>query len=55
MFALWHMDVNHTADRLGEKKTRGVFKISAEEGYRYSQYLLIVALLFLDVLFLWTK
>ena len=55
IFALWHMDVNHTADRLGEKKSRGVFKISPEEGYRYSQYGLIICLILLDLLFLYQK
>ncbi|MCL5970339.1 MAG: hypothetical protein M1450_02475 [Patescibacteria group bacterium] len=50
--AVWHMDLNHNLDRLGEKKTRGVFKITPEKGYRYSQYFLIAVLIAIDLLFL---
>lgn len=48
--ALWHMDINHNLDRLGNKKTRGVFKVAPEQGYRYSQYVLIATLALLDFL-----
>lgn len=49
--ALWHMDVSHNLDKLERPKTRGVFKIKPEAAYRYSQYVLLLALLLIDVLF----
>ena len=51
--ALWHLDINHNLDRLGEKKTRGLFKVTPELGYRISIYALILILIALDLLFLW--
>lgn len=51
--SLWHMSVNHTLDRLGEKRTRGVLKITPEAGYRISQYFLIAGVLLLDFLILY--
>lgn len=51
MGALWHMDVNHNLDKLGKTETQGIFKITPEKGYRYSQYILIASLLLIDVLF----
>lgn len=50
--AIWHMDINHNLDRLGERKTRGIFKISPETGHRMSQYVLIVLIVLLDLLVL---
>lgn len=50
--ALWHLDVCHNLDRCGQEKTRGVFKIKPELGYRLSQYILIASLLLIDFLFL---
>ena len=52
MFFLWHMDVNHNLDKLGENKTRGIFKIRPEFAYRLSQYGLIAVLLLIDLLIL---
>lgn len=52
--ALWHMDVQHNLDRLGQKKTRGFLKISPESAYRVSQYVLILTLLAIDTLFIIT-
>lgn len=49
--AVWHMDVNHNLDRQGETKTRGVFKISPESAYRYSQYALLITLFLIDLIF----
>jgi hypothetical protein len=49
--ALWHMDVHHNLDRLGQSETRGMFKIKPEDAYRYSQYVLLICLLLIDVLF----
>lgn len=50
--ALWHMDVHHNLDKLGQSETRGVFKIKPEKAYRYSQYILLVSLLLIDILFI---
>ena len=50
--SIWHMDVNHNLDRLGDKKTRGIFKIHPETGYRISQYALVILLILLDLLVL---
>lgn len=50
--ALWYLDINHSLDRLGEKDTRGLWKISPEQGFRYSQHVLILTLFLLDVLFI---
>ena len=50
--ALWHMDVHHNLDKLGQSETRGVFKIKPEKAYRYSQYILLISLLLIDVLFI---
>ena len=52
--ALWHMDINHNLDRLGQSETRGVFKIKPERAYRYSQYALLLSLLLIDALFVLT-
>ena len=52
VFFLWHLDVNHALDRLGQEKTRGVFKIKPEAGYRFSLYGLIIILMLIDLLFL---
>lgn len=52
--ALWHMDVNHNLDKLGQSKTEGVFKLKPEQAYRYSQYILILTLFFIDILFILT-
>ncbi len=49
--ALWHMDVHHNLDKLGQSETRGMFKIKPEKAYRYSQYVLLISLLLIDVLF----
>jgi hypothetical protein len=54
MFFLWHMDVNHNIDRMGGTKTRGVFKMSPEAAYRWSQYGLLTTLVLLNVLFFLT-
>ena len=53
LIALWHLDVNHNLDRLGEKGTRGIFKITPEAGYRISEYLLIASVFLLDCLVLY--
>lgn len=50
--ALWHMDVHHNLDKLGQSETRGMFKIKPEKAYRYSQYVLLISLLLIDVLFI---
>lgn len=50
--AIWHMDVNHNLDRKGTRRTRGVFKISPEAGFRYSQYALLATIFLLDLVFL---
>ena len=50
--ALWHMDVHHNLDKLGQSETRGMFKMKPEKAYRYSQYILLITLLFIDVLFI---
>lgn len=49
--ALWHMDVHHNLDKYGHSKTRGVFKVKPEAAYRYSQYILLLILLLVDILF----
>jgi len=48
------MDVNHNLDRLGEKQTRGISKMSPERAYRLSQYVLISSLILIDILFVLT-
>lgn len=45
------MDINHNLDKLNQKTTSGIFKISPEQGYRYSQYVLLICLFLLDILF----
>lgn len=50
--ALWHLDLNHNLDKFGQEKTRGIFKIKPEAGYRLSQYVLIATLFLIDLLFL---
>jgi len=50
--ALWHMDVHHNLDKLGQSETRGMFKMKPEKAYRYSQYILLITLLLIDVLFI---
>jgi hypothetical protein len=52
--ALWHMDVHHNLDRLGQPLSRGMFKIKPETAYRYSQYVLLLSLLSMDALFVFT-
>lgn len=52
--ALWHMDVHHNLDKYGHTETRGVFKMTPERAYRYSQYVLMVILLAIDTLFVVT-
>lgn len=54
VIAIWHLDLNHNLDRLGQKQTRGILKISPEKGYRYSQYVLLICLFLLDILFVIT-
>lgn len=49
--AIWHMDVNHNLDRL-EGKTRGIFRIKPETGFRLSEYVLVLILVLIDLLFL---
>ena len=49
--AIWHMDIHHNLDKLGETKTRGILQTSPEKAYRYSYYLLILTLLLIDILF----
>jgi hypothetical protein len=50
--ALWHMDVHHNLDKLGQSETRGMFKVTPEKAYRYSQYVLLICLLLIDILFI---
>ncbi len=52
--ALWHMDVHHNLDRLGQSETRGMFKMKPATAYRYSQYVLVLSLLLIDALFVLT-
>lgn len=52
--ALWHLDVNHNLDKLGQKETRGFFKVKPEAAYRYSRYVLLLSLLLIDVLLVLT-
>ncbi len=47
------MDVHHILDKYGHSETRGVFKIKPEAAYRYSQYILLLSLLLIDVLFIY--
>lgn len=49
--AIWHMDVHHNLDKFRHTETGGVFKMRPEKAYRYSQYVLIVSLVLLDLLF----
>lgn len=49
--ALWHMDVHHNLDRLGHSETRGIFKMRPEKAYRLSQYVLLLSLFLIDILF----
>lgn len=49
--AVWHMDVHHNLDRSGQTKTGGVFRLKPEDAYRYSQYILILSLILIDILF----
>lgn len=53
--AVWHMDVNHNLDKLGQEKTRGILRIKPENAYRYSYYVLILVLILLDILFVASK
>ncbi len=46
------MDVHHNLDKLGQSETRGMFKMKPEKAYRYSQYILLITLLLIDVLFI---
>ncbi len=50
--ALWHMDIHHNLDRLGHTETRGIFKMTPEKAYRYSQYVLVLTLFLIDILFI---
>lgn len=50
--AVWHLDINHNLEKYGQKKTGGVLKITPERGFRISEYVLLVVLFLLDVLFL---
>lgn len=52
--AIWHMDVHHNLDKYGHDETRGVFKMKPEKAYRYSQYVLILVLIAIDILFVAT-
>lgn len=49
--ALWHMDVHHNLDKYNHSETSGIFKMRPEKAYRISQYILIVTLFLIDVLF----
>lgn len=49
--ALWHMDIHHNLDKLGQAETGGVFKMKPEKAYRYSQYVLLLTLFLIDILF----
>ncbi len=55
IMALYHMNMNADFSRMGKKVTRGVFKITGEQAYRYSEYCLIAILMFIDVLFVFTN
>lgn len=49
--ALWHMDVHHNPEKSGQARTGGVFRVKPEDAYRYSQYVLILTLILIDLLF----
>jgi len=46
--SIWHIDVNHNIDRLGQEKTRGIFKLKPEKAIRYAQYTLIFTIIIYD-------
>lgn len=50
--AIWHMDVNQNLERFRKKQTEGIFKISPEVGFRYSEYVLIAVIFAFDLLFI---
>lgn len=49
--AVWHITVAHQIQKLGQKKTGGVLKISPEKAFLLSEYALILILFLIDVLF----
>lgn len=51
MGAVWHMDVGHNLSLEKKQKTEGVFRVSPKQAYRYSQYVLILTLILIDLLF----
>jgi hypothetical protein len=56
--ALWHVTVNYQIQKLGQKKTGGVLKISSETAFILSEYCLFLILFLIDILFVvmfWSK
>jgi hypothetical protein len=56
--ALWHVTVNYQIQKLGQKKTGGVLKISSETAFILSEYCLVLILFLIDILFVvmfWSK
>lgn len=49
--AVWHMDVHHNLEKQGQRTAGGVFRFKTEDAYRYSQYVLIITLILIDLLF----
>lgn len=49
--AVWHLDLHHNLDKAGQKQTSGLFKVKPEKAFRYSQYILILTLILIDILF----
>jgi len=49
--ALWHISINRQLEKLGQKKTGGVLKISPETGFLLSEYVLVLILFLIDILF----
>jgi hypothetical protein len=58
VIALWHITISHQIQKLGQKKTCGVLKISPEKAFLFSEYTLILIMFLIDILFVimfWRK
>jgi len=51
MAALWHITVSHQIEKLGQKKTGGFLKISPATAFLLSEYIIVLILFGIDILF----
>lgn len=52
LVALTHMSLHHNLQKLGQKKTGGILKVSTEMGFILSEYALGAILILIDLLFI---